>query len=53
MAAKLAGVRPRETMAMTVLFCGVGIAMIVLAMLVPDVTLLLPRLLMARYFEIR
>ena len=51
-AAKIADIHPRDTMVITMLFCGVGVLVILLAIFVPDLTLLLPRLLMARYFDL-
>jgi TRAP-type C4-dicarboxylate transport system permease large subunit len=51
-AAKIADVHPRDTMVITMLFCGVGVLVILLAIFVPNLTLLLPRLLMGRYFDL-
>ena len=49
-ASKIIGIHPRQAMVMTLMFGGVGLVVIVLAVLLPEITLFLPRILMARFF---
>ncbi len=49
-ASKIMGIHPRRAMLMTVAFGGVGLAVILLCVFIPDLTLLIPRTLMAKYF---
>lgn len=51
-AAKIAGIHPRGAQLMTSLYCAVGVLTIVLCILWPDVTLILPKIFMSKYFEI-
>jgi TRAP-type C4-dicarboxylate transport system permease large subunit len=50
LAARIIGIHPREAMLQTLAFGSVGLLVILLAVFIPDLTLLLPRLLMPRYF---
>ena len=49
-ASKIIGIHPRQAMVMTLFFGGVGLGIILLAVLIPDLTLFLPRMLMSRFF---
>ncbi len=49
-ASKIIGIHPRQAIAVTLMFGGVSMAVIIFAVLVPEVTLFLPRLLMAKFF---
>ena len=49
-ASKIIDIHPRQAMVMTLMFGGVGLAVIILAVLMPEITLFLPKLLMAKYF---
>ena len=49
-ASKIMGIHPRRAMLMTVAFGGVALAVILLSVFIPDITLLIPRTLMAKYF---
>ena len=49
-ASKIIGIHPRQAMVMTLFFGGVGLGVILLAVLIPDLTLFLPRMLMSKYF---
>jgi TRAP-type C4-dicarboxylate transport system permease large subunit len=49
-AAQIAGIHPRSAMLYTLLLSCVGLSVLLLAIYIPDITLLLPRLLMSRYF---
>jgi len=49
-ASKIIDMRPRQAMAMTLLVGSVSLVVILLAVLVEDVTLMLPRAIMPRFF---
>ena len=52
-ASRIAGIQPRSAMLLTALYCLVGVAVIVLCIMVPDVTLILPKLFMSKYFALK
>ena len=49
-ASKIIDIHPRQTMGMTLLVGGVGLIVILLAVFIQDLTLLLPRTIMPRFF---
>jgi tripartite ATP-independent transporter DctM subunit len=49
-ASQIVGIHPRTAMLYTLLLSCVGLSVLLLAIFIPDITLLLPRLLMSRYF---
>ena len=49
-ASKIMGIHPRRAMIMTLMFGSVSLGVIILAVLIPEITLFLPKLLMGRFF---
>ncbi len=49
-ASKIIGIHPRQAIGMTLLVGGVSLVVIMMAVLIPDITLLLPRAVMPRFF---
>ncbi len=49
-ASQIVGIHPRTAMLYTLLLSCVGLFVLLLAIFIPDITLLLPRLLMSKYF---
>ena len=49
-ASRIIGIHPRRAMLMTLMFGAVSLGVIILAVLFPEITLFLPKLLMARFF---